>query len=325
MSYIFLFNSSLFVLVLLLIAWIYSEKKLDGKFSKIINWISFPFPLLALYAVFKLNIDFGYILVSITFLSLLLWFLGRAINLPSLIKEAKSFFIILLLITFFRSFLFEPFQIPSGSMLPQLEVGDFLVVNKFSYGLKNPIGNKTIFPIGSPNRGEVIVFTPKHSICSSNISDAYPDNLDKLTNLQLFTWQRLFDNCSSLGVKYVKRVIGLPGDEIIYKNGSFSINGAPLRKELIERNSNELILREFQNTKNYLIKQSLSEKRDLENIWIVPEDYYFVAGDNRDNSLDSRSWGFVSKEDITGKANFIWMHWECLGCFPQFSRNKFIE
>jgi signal peptidase I len=210
-------------------------------------------------------------------------------------------------------------------MLPQLEVGDFLVVNKFSYGLKNPIGNKTIFPIGSPNRGEVIVFTPKHSICSSNISDAYPDNLDKLTNLQLFTWQRLFDNCSSLGVKYVKRVIGLPGDEIIYKNGSFSINGAPLRKELIERNSNELILREFQNTKNYLIKQSLSEKRDLENIWIVPEDYYFVAGDNRDNSLDSRSWGFVSKEDITGKANFIWMHWECLGCFPQFSRNKFIE
>ena len=249
-------------MALLLIGWIYSEKKLDGKFSKIINWISFPFPLVALYAVFKLNIDFGYILVSITFLSLLLWFLGRAINLPSLIKEAKSFFIILLLITFFRSFLFEPFQIPSGSMLPQLEVGDFLVVNKFSYGLKNPIGNKTIFPIGSPKRGEVIVFTPKHSICSSNISDAYPDNLDKLTNLQLFTWQRLFDNCSSLGVKYVKRVIGLPGDEIIYKNGSFSINGAPLRKELIEGNSNELILREFQNTKNYLIKQSLSEKRD---------------------------------------------------------------
>ncbi|MFL2753353.1 MAG: signal peptidase I [Gammaproteobacteria bacterium] len=325
MSYIFLFYFSLSVLALLLIGWIYSEKKLDGKFSKIINWISFPFPLVALYAVFKLNIDFGYILVSITFLSLLLWFLGRAINLPSLIKEAKSFFIILLLITFFRSFLFEPFQIPSGSMLPQLEVGDFLVVNKFSYGLKNPIGNKTIFPIGSPKRGEVIVFTPKHSICSSNISDAYPDNLDKLTNLQLFTWQRLFDNCSSLGVKYVKRVIGLPGDEIIYKNGSFSINGAPLRKELIEGNSNELILREFQNTKNYLIKQSLSEKRDLENIWIVPEDYYFVAGDNRDNSLDSRSWGFVSKEDITGKANFIWMHWECLGCFPQFSRNKFIE
>ena len=325
MSYIFLFYFSLSVLALLLIGWIYSEKKLDGKFSKIINWISFPFPLVALYAVFKLNIDFGYILVSITFLSLLLWFLGRAINLPSLIKEAKSFFIILLLITFFRSFLFELFQIPSGSMLPQLEVGDFLVVNKFSYGLKNPIGNKTIFPIGSPKRGEVIVFTPKHSICSSNISDAYPDNLDKLTNLQLFTWQRLFDNCSSLGVKYVKRVIGLPGDEIIYKNGSFSINGAPLRKELIEGNSNELILREFQNTKNYLIKQSLSEKRDLENIWIVPEDYYFVAGDNRDNSLDSRSWGFVSKEDITGKANFIWMHWECLGCFPQFSRNKFIE
>ena len=325
MSFDILFYSCILILSALFFLWTYSEKKLDGKFSKVINWISFPFPLLALYAVFKLNIDFGYILVSITFLALIAWVLGRAINLPSLIKEAKSFFIILFLITIFRSFLFEPFQIPSESMLPQLEVGDFLVVNKFSYGLRNPIGNKTIVPISSPKRGEVIVFTPKHTMCSSNISDAYPDNFDDLSNLQGFTWQRLIENCSALGVKYVKRVIGLPGDEIIFKNNNFFVNGEALSKEYVKGNSREIILKETQNYSNYLIKQNTNQSKNLENTWTVPKNYYFVAGDNRDNSLDSRSWGFVSDENITGKASFIWMHWECLGCFPEFSRNKFIE
>ena len=324
MNFQILLITSILTLISLFFGWLYSEKKLKGKFNKIINWISFPFPLLALYSIFKLNLDFGYVLVSLTVLALLIWLMGIFIKLDSLKKEARSFFTILFLITIFRSFIFEPFQIPSESMLPQLEIGDFLVVNKYSYGLKNPIGNKTLFTMGSPERGDVIVFTPKHTMCSSNLQSAYPNSIDSLSNQQRFNWQRYYENCSELGVKYIKRVIGLPGDEVTYQNKSFIVNGEPLNKKFIEQVSNDFILEESQNSKSYLVRQT-NKNRNLNNSWKVPDGHYFVSGDNRDNSLDSRSWGFVSEDDVSGKASFIWMHWECLGCLPEFSRNKFIE
>jgi len=324
MNFELLLIISILILSGLFFGWVYSETKLEGKFNKIINWISFPFPLLALYAIFKLNLDFGYVLVSLTALALLVWVTSAFFNFHSLKKEGRSFFTILFLITIFRSFIFEPFQIPSESMLPQLEIGDFLVVNKYSYGLKNPIGNKTLFNIGSPQRGDVIVFTPKHTVCSSNLKSAYPDSLDLLSNQQRFNWQRYYESCTELGVKYIKRVVGVPGDEVVYQNKNFFINGMPLKKKFMNQESNEFIFEETQASKDYLVRQT-DKIRNLNNSWKVPEGHYFVSGDNRDNSLDSRSWGFVSEEDVSGKASFIWMHWECLGCLPKFSRNKFIK
>ncbi len=166
---------SVIIISVLFAAWVYSEKKLDGKFSKPISTVSFPFPLLAFYAVFKLNISFGYILVGLTLVSLVIWIISRRTDLVNLQKEARSFFLILLGITIFRSFIYEPFQIPTESMIPQIQVGDFLVVDKFSYGLKNPIGKSTWFEIRDPKKGEMVAFIPEHTICSSPIENAYPE------------------------------------------------------------------------------------------------------------------------------------------------------
>ena len=116
----------------------------------------------------------------------------------------------------------------------------------------------------------------------------------------------------------------MPGDEVTYQNKNFLVNGEPLNKKFIEQVSNDFILEESQNSKSYLVRQT-NKNRNLNNSWKVPEGHYFVSGDNRDNSLDSRSWGFVSEDDVSGKASFIWMHWECLTCLPSFSRNTFLK
>ena len=169
MNYFSILYIVIFLSVLLLGIWIYSEKNLKGKYNKLINYLSFPLALLGLYSVFRLNIDFSYVLVSLIIASLFLWILGKSISLKKLAKESRSFFIILSLITIFRSFIFEPFQIPSESMIPGLEIGDFVLVNKYEYGLKNPIGNQTLISNKSPDRGDVIVFTPPHTKCNSEI------------------------------------------------------------------------------------------------------------------------------------------------------------
>ena len=325
--YLFILIASLSLIVVFFGLWIYSERNLEGKYSKTISRISFPFPLLALYAIFKLNINFSYILVGLTILSLLVWLVSKRMNVAKLTKEAKSFFYILLFITIFRSFMFEPFQIPSESMLPQLKIGDFLLVNKFSYGLKNPLGNQTFVKTNDPKRGDIVAFVPEHTICNSNISDSYPSN--DFDSGQEYLWQRYHQACTPLGLTYVKRVIGEPGDEIIYIDKKFIVNSKNIKSEFKNKDKEDIFFKESFNGTDYLVRNIQDYKNQTKfnsaQKWNVPDGYYFMVGDNRDNSADSRSWGFVPIENIIGRPSIIWMHWECFSCLPSFSRNKILR
>ena len=326
MNFYFIFYFVLITSFTLIGLWIYSEKKLKGKYNKLINYFSFPLAIVGLYCVFRLNLDFGYVLVGLTSFSLFFWFLGRILSLQKLIKESRSFFLILALITIFRSFLFEPFQIPSESMIPGLEVGDFVLVNKFKYGLKNPIGNKTLLSNNTPGRGDIIVFTPPHTSCTSKIEDAYPAGslISALPN-QVDIWKNLNNNCSNLGLKYVKRIIAIPGDKLEIRGKDFFINGKKIEKKLIESNLNQSVYMETQNSKKYYVGSSNLRELKFFQSWFIPNGYFFVVGDNRDNSLDSRSWGLVPEKNVTGKAQLIWLHWPSYGSFPSLSRNKVIK
>lgn len=215
---------------------------------------------------------------------------------PMAVEQAKAFFPVLFVVFFLRSFLVEPFQIPSGSMIPTLQVGDFILVNKFAYGVRVPIWNKTFIPTGLPKRGDVMVFYPPHQ----------PDTY------------------------FIKRVIGLPGDEISYVNHVLTVNGQvipeklqamlPVGNPMLRQVTETLDGKEF-TTWKHLQPGNLS----VRGAWKVPEGHYFMMGDNRDNSADSRYWGFVSEDAIVGKAFAVWMHWEALLSIPSFDTVKVIE
>lgn len=249
-----------------------------------------------------MHLDFALILTVLTLITGLFWLLERfwlrrredkrEERAAKTIEFAGSLFPVLLLVLLFRSFLFEPFKIPSGSMKPTLWIGDFIVVNKYAYGLRMPVLNNKFIEIGEPERGDVIVFR-------------YP--VDERVN-------------------YIKRVVGLPGDTITYRNKTLFINGEPVVQDTLGswngegRNRNapgQQPIRKLEylgeDTHHILVNP---ERPDLRvQTWTVPEDKYFVMGDNRDQSLDSRSWGFVPEENLVGEAVRIWMHWDCSrGC-----------
>lgn len=219
---------------------------------------------------------------------------------PVLVEYAKSFFPVLLIVLVLRSFLVEPFQIPSGSMIPTLEVGDFILVNKYTYGLRLPVVGTKIVDMKEPQRGEVMVFIPPHD-------------------------KRYF----------IKRVIGLPGDTIRYENNVLSVNGEPLQTEIIGETRIELP-NGMQQT-GVLLSETLggvthetqiiasAPRSSARTVWVVPEGHYFMMGDNRDNSADSRVWGPVPEKNIVGKAFAIWMHKEPGWNLPSFSRNGLIH
>ncbi|QIL88875.1 signal peptidase I [Microbulbifer harenosus] len=215
---------------------------------------------------------------------------------PVLVEYAKSFFPVLAIVFVLRSFLVEPFQIPSASMDPTLEVGDFILVNKFAYGLRLPVSRTKVLDIGEPKRGDVMVFFPPHA------NETY----------------------------YIKRVIGLPGDKIRVVNNQLYINGKPAPQELIQAPSpgnpqREFLWEEIDGERHLMAKNVVpGEFGNIPTI-TVPEGHYFMMGDNRDNSLDSRRWGFVPEKDIVGKAFAIWMHWDKLLSLPSFDRVGGIE
>lgn len=219
---------------------------------------------------------------------------------PVLVEYAKSFFPVLLIVLVLRSFLVEPFQIPSGSMIPTLEVGDFILVNKFTYGLRLPVIGTKIVPMNEPKRGEVMVFIPPHD-------------------------RRYF----------IKRVVGLPGDTIRYENKVLTINGEQVESEVVERiqieisngmmHSGVLLNETLGGVEHQTQLIDLPDRDSGRTVWVVPEGHYFMMGDNRDNSADSRVWGFEPEKDIVGRAFAIWMHKEPGWHLPTFSRNGLIH
>jgi len=203
---------------------------------------------------------------------------------PTVVEYAKSFFPVILAVLLLRSFLVEPFRIPSGSMMPTLLVGDFILVNKYAYGIRLPVANKKVMDLGSPQRGDVVVFRfPKDP-----------------------------------SVDYIKRVVGVPGDHVVYRNkglyvngekvaqmpagtyigtgSGLSMSGADVRREILGEVEHNILV--------------VSNMRGISSDVVVPDGHYFVMGDNRDNSNDSRYWGFVPDENLVGRAFMIWMNWD---------------
>ncbi|MES2759641.1 MAG: signal peptidase I [Pseudomonadota bacterium] len=225
---------------------------------------------------------------------------------PTWIEYSGSFFPVIALVFFLRSFLYEPFKIPSSSMVPTLVIGDLILVNKFTYGIRLPVLNKKIIDVGDPQRGDVMVFK-------------YPKDMTQ---------------------DYIKRVIGVPGDKITYENKRLTVNDKPVtytalddyledegleyhqqfaedlssvqHKILNNKNKRTIELSQVDNFPNREACVYSYEKFTC----IVPEGNYFMMGDNRDNSLDSRYWGFVPNKNIVGKAFFVWMNlgnWKRIG------------
>jgi signal peptidase I len=228
---------------------------------------------------------------------------------PVLTETAKSIFPMIAAITIFRSFIFEPFQIPSGSMMPTLLVGDFILVQKYSYGIKDPVWRTQLVEMDEPERGDIVVFK-------------FPGNET---------------------IDYIKRTIGLPGDKVVYRDkhlyiqpkcadgevsrsnlqcgeynkidmevkdrGEFMLKGMEsvrINESLTEDGHDILIYPEVPEKKGRYFRQAGTRTDE----WVVPADHYFMMGDNRDNSEDGRFWGFVPKENLVGKAVFIWMSFE---------------
>ena len=210
-----------------------------------------------------------------------------------LVAQAKSFLPILLIVLFLRSFLAEPFRIPSGSMLPTLLIGDYILVNKYNYGIRLPITKSKILEVSSPDRGDVIVFR-------------YPGN-EK--------------------INFIKRVIGIPGDKIKYIDKKLYVNNIEYKqnkekkhKYMDEFSRPELdIYLESNNKSSYnILNDNMSPANDDE--FIVPTKKYFVMGDNRDHSSDSRYWGFVPEKNLVGKAFLIWMNFNSKNFSMKYNR-----
>lgn len=294
-----------------------------------------------------MDFDFNLILVPVTLVLGVVWLLDKLVlkqkkqrglqQSSFVVRWAYDFFPILAVVLALRSFLIEPFNIPSSSMVPTLYTGDFIAVNKYTYGIRLPLLNKKIIPVNDPTHGDVIVFR-------------YPLNPK---------------------IYYIKRVIGVGGDTVSFNNGVLSVNGKAVvtenttfnadptlteqlypadklsieqaKQQGVEEESRASYTKEMSNGKEHLVRHL------GENLWYqyasflqqtspdiiptqgqswqvtVPQGQYFVMGDNRERSADSRFWGFVPDENVAGKAVYIWMHKEAGLNMPTFNRNGTIH
>jgi signal peptidase I len=250
-----------------------------------------------------MNIDFALVLVVLTTLAGFIWLvdsllfrqrrMDRAVQKrlakprePVLVEYARSLFPVLLIVLVFRSFLFEPFKIPSGSMIPTLLVGDFIVVNKFAYGIRLPVWNKKAIDIGLPERGDVVVFR-------------FPEDP---------------------AVNFIKRAVGLPGDTITYRDKELFVNGEKVDAKSAGRFESSdikcttpaadanLFDEQLGAVNHSILLHDRSGSRNGQ--WVVPEGHYFMMGDNRDRSNDGREWGFVPEENLLGRAVGIWLNFD---------------
>ena len=197
-----------------------------------------------------------------------------------IIEYARSFFPIFIIVLFLRSFLVEPFRIPSGSLEPTLLVGDFIVVNKFAYGIRLPVIEKKIIPIANPKTGDIAVFR----------------------------WP------PAPTYDYIKRVIGVPGDKIVYHNKVLTINGVEMKQRFVEYTTDESSGKAVAKYTEHLngVDHDIFVRTDVPAVDFtveVPKGHYFMMGDNRDDSADSRFWGFVGDEYLRGKATLTWLSW----------------
>ena len=266
-----------------------------------------------------MNFDFALVLVVLTFVAGLGWFIDKvwfaqdrqdrvekavsaagetlteeqlsAIeNLPAWADLSRSMFPVLAFVLVLRSFIVEPFQIPSGSMIPTLKVGDFILVNKFSYGLRLPVLNAKVVPIGDPAPGDVVVFKfPKDP-----------------------------------SINYIKRLVGMPGDVIAYRDKTVYVNGVAQVQNFVANLPPDNLIDENLAGVQHQIHVTPS-RPGIQGEWTVPAGKYFVMGDNRDNSNDSRYWGFVPDSLMVGKAFAVWLYWKDFLSVPDVTTARLIK
>ena len=293
-----------------LITWIrfnINDQEAEPFVIKYLSTISFISGIALLLSIFYNSGDLGIVLLAFSIIAFIVMICGYYFKNTEIISTSRGYLIPIFVIFVLRTFLYEPYQIPSGSMEPQLKKGDFLLVNKYAYGIKvNRIGVPKIL-INDPEYGDPVVIIPPHN-----------------------------------PVPYIKRLIGKPGDVIRIINKQVYVNGNALERSFI--NSEEIILKrrfkyssgeiitreidavgdlylEKHGEAEYRIRNTRNENEQYPQEWTIPEGHYFVMGDNRDNSNDStKDVGFVPRENFFGRADYLWMTWECWTCLPSFKK-----
>ena len=293
-----------------LITWIrfnINDQEAEPFVIKYLSTISFISGIALLLSIFYNSGDLGIVLLAFSIIAFIVMICGYYLKNTEIISTSRGYLIPIFVIFVLRTFLYEPYQIPSGSMEPQLKKGDFLLVNKYAYGIKvNRIGVPKIL-INDPEYGDPVVIIPPHN-----------------------------------PVPYIKRLIGKPGDVVRIINKQVYVNGNALERSFINReeiilkkrfkySSGEIITRDIDavgdlylekhGEAEYRIRNTRNENEQYPQEWTIPEGHYFVMGDNRDNSNDStKDVGFVPRENFFGRADYLWMTWECWTCLPSFKK-----